>query len=548
LIEKIVAIKTIPGLSDYMSAVKENWKVANILAPAVVSCIAGSRIRSEASTRMKMVTLEDLISLLPYKFCAQPPTLKIMELHIERQILRGYIRSDLQTVVLLPHHLLDHCEEPDILEHIRFRLRLPDAPSPDNADDGVDVPSLVEATPSRIIITLFREDSTSHTVLAVTTLRHDFCSTLFIFYHFVSKQKREALVSKLTSVFNRIFKRSGICIRSVTASLPKPRNPGIASSRPIEEEVEISAFCACRLALAIIKEAQLRETPSPQGTASRGQTKKAPTILEQLAALRSAKCSRDGSNFIIPKDFIAGDLLSPSWMKPSYIRYSTSLPIANGIREALLSENFLRTQSFVWGRKLGLIDTEGREEINEGDEDLEEGDRDRERDEIFAGQEQTLGGTDALLAEFLIDQAEDTDDEYDSDTELLVSPSTEMLVDQDIEDTVDTAYVESADSPGHWTRYVCRELSDDEIDVRVAKLLTPDQIKENRLTQEDVDRCLRSIGPEIHPVLPSGIVTLNCHWRVLANLSRNMQTKHTTLSGYAPRADAPNGHDPSGLF
>ncbi|KAL9124923.1 MAG: hypothetical protein Q9217_005803 [Psora testacea] len=78
LIEEIGAMKTIPGLTDYMSTLKENRSVAKILAPAVISCIAGLRILNEAGTRAKMVTLEDLISLLPYRSCAQPPTLKTM--------------------------------------------------------------------------------------------------------------------------------------------------------------------------------------------------------------------------------------------------------------------------------------------------------------------------------------------------------------------------------------------------------------------------------------------------------------------------------------
>ncbi|KAL9640730.1 MAG: hypothetical protein Q9164_000125 [Protoblastenia rupestris] len=129
LIEEIGAIKTIPGLSDYMSTLKENRSVAKILAPAVVSCTAGLMIQNEAGTHAKMIILEDLISLLSYRSCARLLTLNIMELYIGRQILHGDIRRGFQKIVLIPHHLLDHCEKPDILEDLRLRLRLPDAPS-----------------------------------------------------------------------------------------------------------------------------------------------------------------------------------------------------------------------------------------------------------------------------------------------------------------------------------------------------------------------------------------------------------------------------------
>jgi hypothetical protein len=89
-IRLLEATKAITGLSEYMSALKDNLRSAQILAPVVVSCIDGSKIRNEAGTRTRMITLEDLISLLPSRYCAQPPTLKIIELYITQQILFGY--------------------------------------------------------------------------------------------------------------------------------------------------------------------------------------------------------------------------------------------------------------------------------------------------------------------------------------------------------------------------------------------------------------------------------------------------------------------------
>src|SRR6266536_5225701 len=193
-----------------------------------------------------------------------------------------------------------------------FRLRLPGALSSYNADDRPDILGSVEATPSRMAITLFRDDPISHTVLAITTLRYDSCSTLLIFSHLVSKQQREAVVSRSTSIFTRVFDGSGICIRYVTASLPELVKPKSKSPQLIENEVEISAFLAWRLALEIVKEAQLRENASRQGTARGGQNKRDLTILERLAIQRSDTCGRDGSNFTIPN---AGDILLPTWLK-----------------------------------------------------------------------------------------------------------------------------------------------------------------------------------------------------------------------------------------
>lgn len=205
-IEEIGARMEIPGISNYLSALKENRRLAKIFAPAVVSCTTGRRIQNEAGTRTKLATSEDLISLLPHRFCAQPPTLKIMELCIERQNFRTQSRWGLPTAVFLPHHVLDRCEEPDILEHVQFRLRLPDAPSTNGATDTNDDINSVEATPSRIVITLFRVESTSRTVLVVTTLRYTAYSTLFIFHHFLSRQKEEAPATKLTSFSKRILR------------------------------------------------------------------------------------------------------------------------------------------------------------------------------------------------------------------------------------------------------------------------------------------------------------------------------------------------------
>lgn len=46
--------------------------------------------------------------------------------------------------------------------------------------------------------------------------------------------------------------------------------------------------------------------------------------------------------------------------------------------------------------------------------------------------------------------------------------------------------------------------SEHEVDARVRELLTPNEIEQNILTQDNVDLCLQSIGPESHPLLPSG--------------------------------------------
>jgi hypothetical protein len=163
--------------------------------------------------------------------------------------------------------------------------------------------------------------------------------------------------------------------------------------------------------------------------------------------------------------------------------------MAAKIREVLLHESSLRAPPSVWGRKLRLSDKQVGAGIDEGDEDVEKGDEDFEKDD-----NQALSKTDAALSKVL----EDFDCGYNSNTEL--------LVDQDIVDAEDKAcYDEEANTSVHWAQKVPSDLSDAEINARVAKLLTPTQINENRLTQEDVDLCMRSIGPEIHPELPFGM-------------------------------------------
>ena len=263
-------------------------------------------------------------------------------------------------------------------------------------------------------------------------------------------------------------------------------------------------------------------------------------MLGRLAKLCSERDRRDESVFSIPADFTAGDLLPPSWMQPWYLESHFSLSIVSVIRHALRRENWLRTQFVVLGHKLALDDSENQEMTCEGDDDPE-------KTGVSTDQEHISGETDAILSKFLIGEVEGTDDDDDSDMELLVSPSTDAPVDQNVVGVMDMANLRSAKTPDCWNCYLFSEFSDDEVDGRVANLLSLDKIEESRLTQKDVDLCLRSIGPEIDLVLPSGMKPLNYQTIFLASSPRNMQTKHTTLSRYAPRADSFNGQHRSGL-
>lgn len=147
--------------------------------------------------------------------------------------------------------------------------------------------------------------------------------------------------------------------------------PSRGSSRLIEDEVEIHAFWACRIALEIVKEAQPRGAPSSQGIVSDISIKEGSTI---TAVLRSAKSSRGDYDFEIPKDFTAGDLLSSVWAKPWYFINQMSLTMRARIWDVFLSESSLRTQSLIWGHKLISTHPEGQGGCGEGGEDLEEGD------------------------------------------------------------------------------------------------------------------------------------------------------------------------------
>ena len=93
-----------------------------------------------------------------------------------------------------------------------------------------------------------------------------------------------------------------------------------------------------------------------------------------------------------------------------------------------------------------------------------EGDGDRKNNERFIDQEQASAEIDAIVLEFPIDKAEDTDDEDDSDMESLVSPSTEALIDQNAVDVMDMANLPSNKTADCWNWSVFDELSEDEVD------------------------------------------------------------------------------------
>lgn len=58
--------------------------------------------------------------------------------------------------------------------------------------------------------------------------------------------------------------------------------------------------------------------------------------------------------------------------------------------------------------------------------------------------------------------------------------------------------------PSQLTQFAMKDLSEEEVSLRISKYLTPEQIECHRLTSDDVHRCLQSISDGIQPVLPSG--------------------------------------------
>ena len=421
-IKRIAARQKIPGLSDYMSAVKTDTYMARVLGPVVLSCIARPKIQKDAEA-YALFTIEDVVSLLQHTHRPRLPTLKILEDYVGRKIL---IASEgLETVGILPNHLLDRFKEQDVMDNIRFRLRLPDPPSL-----HVDEKAAEEAeVASRIVFTFLRAESTSHTVLAVTTLRYNSCDTLFFSCHSYPEQQIKPVEQRLTSVFKHIFMKTGVCTRSVTAIFPKP-----ARKRYIGTDVEKSAYRACRLALAFVKEIQHGEREAKK---SRQQS------------TQSEKEAQEGASSLKRTGLAWGHLMC-----------STGSP------------------------DLSLVSLEGLEEPVKKDGNTEEGDRIAERHEDFVNQEQNLDEPNALLSEVLMSEIEDTDEDNDSETESLVSSLMGELINKDSMHNVDATEIETNDSPDYDTLSGFDDFSADEVEARVMKLLTPEQIKNSRLTSD----------------------------------------------------------------
>ena len=526
-IERIAARQKIPGLSDYMSAVKTDNYMARVLAPVVLSCIARSKIRKDAESHAyELFTLEDVVSVLQHTHSARLPTLKILEDYVGRQILTG-CSEGLETVGILPNHLLDRFKEQDVLDNIRFRLRLPDPPSL-----HVDEKAAEEAeVASRIVFTFLRADSTSHTVLAVTTLRYNSCDTLFFICHSYPEQQIKPVEQRLTSVFKYIFRKTGVCTRSLTAIFPKPARK-VYTGRDVEK----SAYHACRLALAFVKEIQHGEREAKKsrqqstqsekeaqegGSASHldpagcGEVKKVATRIERLVDPQVAGRTQNGS-IAIPRDFMSNTLVS---LYSKDLIYYTRRKIATNLRAALISASSLNRGGLALGHlmcstgspDLSLVSLEGLEEPVKEDGNTEEGDRNAERHEDFVNQEQHLDDPDALLSEVLTSEIEDTDEENDSETESLVSSLMGELINKDSMHNVDATEIETNDSPDYDILTDFDKFSADEVEARVMKLLTPEQIKNSRLTLDEVDAYLDSIGPKIPFEPPSGKGTLNHH-------------------------------------
>lgn len=137
-----------------------------------------------------------------------------------------------------------------------------------------------------------------------------------------------------------------------------------------------------------------------------------------------------------------------------------------------------------------------REEIHWGHEDLEYAAKGLGKDGVGTGREHVFREMDANVSECFVNRAEDSDEDCINDTDL--------LIDLDIEVTADAAFLEPGIFQVDWNRYMVNRPSEHEVDARVRDLFTPNEIEQNMLTHEDVDLCLQSIGPESHPLLPSG--------------------------------------------
>ena len=113
-----------------------------------------------------------------------------------------------------------------------------------------------------------------------------------------------------------------------------------------------SSFCALCLSTSacprqIIREAELNEKLSRQGTAGGGQIKDGSNTLGQLVKLHSARGSSSEYAFIIPADFTGGSFLLPSWMQSWYLESDFGISMVSVIRHALHKEDCFKDSHLV---------------------------------------------------------------------------------------------------------------------------------------------------------------------------------------------------------
>lgn len=118
LMKALADTTTILGLPEFLDALEKGNGLTRMLISTASLCISLGRISNHTSSPQRGLSFEDLVSLLPSKFSPQPPSLKVLQEHLENGKF-GFMRKE-DEFTFLPQYLLDQWENPTYSSKFSF--------------------------------------------------------------------------------------------------------------------------------------------------------------------------------------------------------------------------------------------------------------------------------------------------------------------------------------------------------------------------------------------------------------------------------------------